>query len=138
MTVKMIVSSRVTLVTVLLSVITCDSRQDTRARVSLEATAVTEISSLVGSSVSLPCNMTSNTPGDKVKLVLWFREDKMTPVYSLDSRGKNVDLHHWLTKRFAWQINQRITTLIISQTLVTKSLCHSLKSVFRMTTPSRR
>ena len=29
----------------------------------------------------------------EVKLVLWFREDKMTPVYSLDSRGKNIDLH---------------------------------------------
>ena len=99
---------------------------------------VTQITAMMDSSVSLPCNMTSNTPGDKVKLVLWFREDKMTPVYSLDSRGKNVDLHHWLTKRFAWQINQRITTLIISQTLVTKSLCHSLKSDFRMTTPSRR
>ena len=67
----------------LLSVIACD----TRAKVNLENGAVTEISSLAGSSVSLPCNMTSNIPGDRVKLVLWFREDKMTPVYSLDSRG---------------------------------------------------
>ena len=48
---------------------------------------VTQISVMVDSSVSLPCNMTSNIPGDSVRLVLWFREDKMTPVYSLDSRG---------------------------------------------------
>ena len=46
-----------------------------------------EISVMMDSSVSLPCNMTSNIPGDSVRLVLWFREDKMTPVYSLDSRG---------------------------------------------------
>ena len=86
MTVKMILGSRVTMVA-LLSVIACDTRQASRAKVNLETGAVTEISSLVGSSVSLPCNMTSNIPGDKVKLVLWFRGDKMTPVYSLDSRG---------------------------------------------------
>ena len=49
---------------------------------------VTQISSMMESSVSLPCNMTSNIPGDAVRLVLWFREDKQTPVYSLDSRGE--------------------------------------------------
>ena len=49
--------------------------------------SMTEISSMVGSSVSLPCNMSSNIPGDRVRLVLWFREDKMTPIYTLDSRG---------------------------------------------------
>ena len=49
---------------------------------------VTQISVMMDSSVSLPCNMTSNVPGDSVRLVLWFREDKMTPVYSLDSRGR--------------------------------------------------
>ena len=42
---------------------------------------------MVGGAVSLPCNMTSSVPGDQVRLVLWFRSDKMTPVYSLDSRG---------------------------------------------------
>ena len=91
MTVKMILGSKVTMVA-LLSVIACDTRQATQTKVNLETGAVTEISSLVGSSVSLPCNMTSNTPGDRVKLVLWFREDKMTPVYSLDSRGNK---HYW-------------------------------------------
>ena len=50
---------------------------------------VTEISSMMDSSVSLPCNMTSNIPGDAVRLVLWFRQDKQTPVYSLDSRGED-------------------------------------------------
>ena len=53
----------------------------------MTAGSVTEISSMVGSSVSLPCNMSSKIPGDSVRLVLWFREDKMTPVYTLDSRG---------------------------------------------------
>ena len=49
---------------------------------------VTQITAMMDSSVSLPCNMTSNIPGDAVRLVLWFREDKQTPVYSLDSRGE--------------------------------------------------
>merc|ERR1719464_2110081 len=74
MTVIMTVRTRVTLVTLLLSVISCDTRQDTGAMASLESGAVTEITSMVGSSVSLPCNMTSNTPGDRVRLMLWFRE----------------------------------------------------------------
>ena len=93
-TVKMILRSRVRLVTLVLSVISCDSRQDsdTRVMASLESGSVSEISSMVGSSVSLPCNMTSSMTGDRVRLVLWFREDKMTPVYSLDSRGND---HHY-------------------------------------------
>ena len=57
---------------------------------------VTQITSMMDSSVSLPCNMTSNIPGDAVRLVLWFREDKQTPVYSLDSRGEADHLQHHL------------------------------------------
>ena len=49
--------------------------------------SVSEISMMTGSSVSLPCNMTSSIPGDKVRLVLWYRDDIMAPIYSLDSRG---------------------------------------------------
>ena len=63
---------------------------------------VTQITSMVDSSVSLPCNMTSNIPGDAVRLVLWFREDKQTPVYSLDSRGRS------------WLIISSITSLTFS------------------------
>ena len=85
----MVVRSGLALLSLVLLVLSCDARQGTRARASLESGAVTEITSMVGSSVSLPCNMTSNTPGDRVRLVLWFREDKMTPVYSLDSRGND-------------------------------------------------
>ena len=65
------------------------ARSDTRYSevISSVSSMMPEISVMVGGAVSLPCNMTSSVPGDQVRLVLWFRSDKMTPVYSLDSRG---------------------------------------------------
>ena len=69
----------------LLLMISCQSKFELGDTITTGS--MSEISVMMGSSVSLPCNMTSNIPGDSVRLVLWFREDKMTPVYSLDSRG---------------------------------------------------
>ena len=62
---------------VLASLATCDT-----------AASVAEVTAAASSSASLPCNMTSGAAGDSVRLVLWFRGDMMTPVYSLDSRGE--------------------------------------------------
>ena len=64
-------------VVVLASLATCDT-----------AASVAEVTAAASSSASLPCNMTSSAAGDSVRLVLWFRGDMMTPVYSLDSRGE--------------------------------------------------
>ncbi|XP_017855731.1 PREDICTED: hemicentin-2-like [Drosophila arizonae] len=44
------------------------------------------IESLIGENVYLPCNVSTNE-GDEAVLVLWYRDDKGTPIYSVDMRG---------------------------------------------------
>lgn len=36
---------------------------------------------LIGETVYLPCNITSQEINDDVVLILWYREDKGTPIY---------------------------------------------------------
>ncbi|XP_035918540.1 neural cell adhesion molecule 1-like [Anopheles stephensi] len=45
---------------------------------------------LVGETIYLPCNVSTHEPGDNVVLVLWYREDKGSPIYSADTRGREV------------------------------------------------
>ncbi len=45
-----------------------------------------------GSSVDLPCNVTAPILGDKVRLVLWFKNDSSLPLYTFDARG---EARHW-------------------------------------------
>ncbi|OTF83693.1 Immunoglobulin domain containing protein, partial [Euroglyphus maynei] len=43
---------------------------------------------LIGESISLPCNITpSITIDDDVSLILWYRDDQSTPIYTVDARG---------------------------------------------------
>lgn len=50
-----------------------------------------ERSALVGGSASLPCNITPPTLDDAVALVLWYRGDSGTPIFSLDARNTPPD-----------------------------------------------
>lgn len=46
----------------------------------------------------MPCNLTAPNYGDKVRLVLWFKNDSKQPIYTYDTRGeaKNYDeARHW-------------------------------------------
>ncbi|XP_058813514.1 neural cell adhesion molecule 1 isoform X2 [Topomyia yanbarensis] len=45
---------------------------------------------VVGETIYLPCNISTHEPGDNVVLVLWYREDKGSPIYSADTRGRDV------------------------------------------------
>ncbi|XP_069962139.1 neural cell adhesion molecule 2 isoform X6 [Bactrocera oleae] len=45
-----------------------------------------QIEALIGETIHLPCNMTAKS-GDEAVLVLWYREDKGTPIYSVDIRS---------------------------------------------------
>ena len=49
--------------------------------------SMSHISTMAGSSASLPCNLTSSVPGDSVRLVLWFKGTEEKPIYTLDARG---------------------------------------------------
>lgn len=41
---------------------------------------------VVGSIARLPCNLTSPISGDRVSLVIWYKEGQNTPIYSFDVR----------------------------------------------------
>ncbi|KAH9522415.1 hypothetical protein DERF_005989 [Dermatophagoides farinae] len=42
---------------------------------------------LIGEPISLPCNITPPTSDDDVSLILWYRDDQSTPIYTVDARG---------------------------------------------------
>ncbi|PRD26859.1 UNVERIFIED_CONTAM: hypothetical protein NCL1_36951 [Trichonephila clavipes] len=46
---------------------------------------------VAGSTLDLPCNITAPTPDDSVALVLWYKEESTTPLYSLDARRGLLD-----------------------------------------------
>ncbi|RWS25716.1 lachesin-like protein, partial [Leptotrombidium deliense] len=45
---------------------------------------------IVGGVVKLPCNITSPSDEDNVVLILWYRDDVSTPLYSIDSRSVSI------------------------------------------------
>ena len=56
------------------------------------------VSAVQGSSVELPCNLTAPIFGDRVRLVLWFKNDSNRPIYTYDTRGEDKshkEARHW-------------------------------------------
>lgn len=54
--------------------------------------------------MNLPCDIHPNTTDDEVSLVLWYKDDHTTPIYSADARKTNLrKAHHspagWLAHR---------------------------------------
>ena len=45
-----------------------------------------------GGNAGLPCDLVPSQPGDSVYLVLWYRQDDKTPIYSYDSRTGSPEL----------------------------------------------
>ncbi|XP_018400905.1 PREDICTED: protein turtle-like [Cyphomyrmex costatus] len=52
------------------------------------ALPISHIVALVGDSTYLPCDISTTHEGDSVHLVLWYREDLGTSVYSIDARNR--------------------------------------------------
>lgn len=41
---------------------------------------------VVRGKVALPCDITPPAPDDTVALILWYKDDALTPIFTLDSR----------------------------------------------------
>ncbi|XP_066592853.1 uncharacterized protein [Prorops nasuta] len=53
---------------------------------------ISHIVALVGEATYLPCDISTSHEGDAVHLVLWYREDLGTSVYSVDARGRDFGI----------------------------------------------
>ncbi|CAG2107347.1 unnamed protein product [Medioppia subpectinata] len=51
----------------------------------------TTVIGVTGGKVALPCNITPPTYDDAVSLILWYKDESTTPIYSLDARKGNLD-----------------------------------------------
>jgi hypothetical protein len=49
------------------------------------------IDAIVGETIYLPCNISTHEHGDDVVLILWYREDKGTPIYRYEL-GSNIHM----------------------------------------------
>ena len=74
---------------------------------------------LLGNNVALPCNVTPFTPDDSVSLILWYRNDSIKPLYTVDARDISLDrashsIDDSLQSRVVFHINYPLGYLKIS------------------------
>lgn len=52
---------------------------------------------VLGKTAELPCDVTPPTPADNAKLILWFKDNSIVPIYSLDARSGRLSQASHLT-----------------------------------------
>nr|CAD7397894.1 unnamed protein product [Timema poppensis] len=62
--------------------------------------SVSEATAVLTGVARLPCDLNPSAPGDKVALVIWYKDGAKSPIYSLDVRGRSLDqATHWADER---------------------------------------
>ncbi|GIY34927.1 ig-like domain-containing protein [Caerostris darwini] len=71
-----------------------------------------EMHAVIGSTVSLPCNLSPPSPDDSFSLVLWYRLDLPNPIYTLDARSVTAphDATHFANKVLGGRARFNIST----------------------------
>lgn len=66
---------------------------------------MTQIQVIANSMARLPCDLSAPVENDFVTLVIWYREESDSPLYSLDARGKPLEqASHWSEKSYSGRV----------------------------------
>ncbi|XP_022236802.1 hemicentin-1-like [Limulus polyphemus] len=81
-----------------------------------------KVDGIVGQEVALPCNITAPTFDDDVALVLWYKDESSTPIYSLDARrgvlghGRHSSSDNYATRTYFSTVSKPATLQLTSVT----------------------
>ncbi|KAF7273798.1 hypothetical protein GWI33_013510 [Rhynchophorus ferrugineus] len=71
-----------------------------------EASSFHDVEAVLGGVAKLPCDIDPAIVGDKMHIVIWFKEvdNRKTPIYSFDAREKPLkDGIHWMDEKYIGQ-----------------------------------
>ncbi|XP_022245077.1 nephrin-like isoform X5 [Limulus polyphemus] len=87
-----------------------------------EASTTVKVNGIVGQEVALPCNISPPTLDDEVALVLWYKDESSTPIYSLDARrgvvghGKHSSSDNYATRTYFSTVSKPATLQLTAVT----------------------
>ncbi|XP_032676462.1 nephrin-like isoform X6 [Odontomachus brunneus] len=81
----------------LLTLLLCASSSCHARITNQEIVTMTDAEAVAGQTAQLPCDVKPPLPGDKLHLVIWYKEETDAPIYSFDTRGReSLDQgSHW-------------------------------------------
>ncbi|XP_076325207.1 nephrin-like isoform X2 [Tachypleus tridentatus] len=87
-----------------------------------EVGSAIKINGILGQEVSLPCSIAPPTFDDDVALVLWYKDESSTPIYSLDARrgvlghGRHSSSDNYATRTYFSTVSKPATLQLTSVT----------------------
>ena len=96
-----------------------------------------------GDTVLLPCDITNNNPGDRVTLLLWYKEDikggKGSPIYRIDARTNQnlglgqsrVPILDWVNDKLLGQNRVRFDTQLSPASLKIRNVTEGDQGLYR-------
>ncbi|KAK6635818.1 hypothetical protein RUM44_001072 [Polyplax serrata] len=66
---------------------------------------MTQVQAVVNSVARLPCDLSTPDENDFVTLIIWYRQDSDSPLYSVDARGRPLEqAGHWSEKSYSGRV----------------------------------